>query len=125
MFLIREALNSAKVDADLRVVSDGEAAIKFFDAVDADENGTCPALVLLDLNLPKRKGEEVLKHLRQLRRCGDAKVLIVSSSDEPRDRAAVAGLRVAGYFKKPSEFADFMKLGPLVKALLEEPRGSV
>jgi CheY-like chemotaxis protein len=98
---------------------DGHAAIKFFDAVEADESLRCPALVLLDMNLPKRNGSEVLNHLRQSARCRDARVIIVSSSDAARDRAAVAGLAVVGYFKKPSDYAGFMRLGPLVKAVLE------
>ena len=60
----------------------------------------------------------MLKHLRASARCRHAPVLIVSSSDAPRDRAAVETLGVAGYFKKPSELREFMKLGPLVKGLL-------
>ena len=125
VYLIREALGSVLVDADLHVVSDGNAATRFMDAADADENSPCPVLVLLDLNLPKKTGEEVLKHLRQSRRCRHAKVLIVSSSDGPRDRASVADLAISGYFKKPSEYAEFMKLGPLVRSLLEMPIASV
>jgi CheY-like chemotaxis protein len=119
VFLIREALETAEVNANVHVVTDGHAAIKFFDAVDADENTRCPVLVLLDMNLPKRSGNEVLSHLRQSRRCREARVIIVSSSDAPRDRASVADLAVAGYFKKPSDYAGFMRLGPLVKSVLE------
>jgi CheY-like chemotaxis protein len=119
VFLIREALETAEVNAKVHVVTDGHAAIQFFDAVEADENTRCPVLVLLDMNLPKRSGNEVLNHLRQSRRCREARVIIVSSSDAPRDRASVADLAVAGYFKKPSDYAGFMRLGPLVKALLD------
>ena len=103
------------------MVRDGHAATKFFDAADADPNAPCPALVLLDLNLPKKTGAEVLKHLRESRRCQAAQVLIVSSSDSVRDRASVQHLGAAGYFKKPTEYEAFMKLGPVVKALLEKP----
>jgi CheY-like chemotaxis protein len=119
VFLIREALETAEVNANVHVVTDGHAAIKFFDAVEADENIPCPALVLLDMNLPKRNGNEVLNYLRQTTRCRDAQVIIVSSSDAPRDRASIADLAVAGYFKKPSDYAAFMRLGALVKAVLE------
>jgi DNA-binding response OmpR family regulator len=77
--------------------------------------------VLLDINLPKKSGDEVLQHLRHSDRCRHAQVLVVSSSDAARDREVVAGLSVAGYFKKPSDYAEFMKLGPWVKALLEAP----
>ena len=121
IFLIREALQTARVVANVHVVMDGDSAVRFFDAADADENAPCPALVLLDINLPKRNGNEVLAHLRQSARCGAARVIIVSSSDAPRERAAVAGLAAANYFKKPSDYSEFMKLGSLAKELLELP----
>jgi chemotaxis family two-component system response regulator Rcp1 len=121
VYLIHDALQKAGVSADIQVVADGQAATAFFDQADADENAPCPTLILLDMNLPKKSGAEVLKHLRGSARCRRATVLIVSSSDAPRERTAVAGFEVAGYFKKPSEYASFLKLGPLVQDLLKEP----
>jgi two-component system, chemotaxis family, response regulator Rcp1 len=118
VFLIREALAAAQVEANVHVVTDGDAATKFFDATDADEDLPCPVLVLLDINLPKKSGDEVLQHLRHSRRCRGAQVLVVSSSDAARDRTVLAGLSIAGYFKKPSDYAEFMKLGSWVKSLL-------
>lgn len=120
VFLIREAIKTAKVDADLHVVPDGLQATQFFDVADADENAPCPDLVLLDLNLPKKTGDDVLKYMRQSRTCKNALVLIVTSSDSKRDREATAGLNVSGYFRKPSDYAEFMKLGAIVQALLKE-----
>jgi CheY-like chemotaxis protein len=105
VFLIRDALKEACVRGSVRVVADGKAATAFFDQADADENEPCPALILLDMNLPKKSGAEVLKHLRANTRCRRAAVLIVSSSDAPRERTEVASFDVAGYFKKPGEYA--------------------
>lgn len=119
VFLIRQAIASAQLNADLHFISDGEAATRFFDSIEVDANALCPALVLLDLNLPKKNGDEVLKHLRSMGRCRDTAVLIVSSSDVGSDREAVAGLGVSGYFQKPPDYYEFMKLGELVKRLLE------
>jgi len=118
VFLIRQAIARARVNADLHFVSDGDAATQFFDSADVDANAPCPTLVLLDLNLPKKSRDDVLRHLRGSRRCGNAAVLIVSSSDAERDREGVIDLGVNGYFRKPSDFYDFMKLGELVKKLL-------
>jgi two-component system response regulator len=84
--------------------------MRYFDAKDADLEAASPQMVLLDLNLPKRSGAEVLKHLRSSKRCGATLVLIVSSSDAARDRTAVAELGVEGYFRKPSDYMDFVKL---------------
>jgi CheY-like chemotaxis protein len=119
LFLIQEAIASAHVNADLHFASDGDAATQFFDSADGDANAPCPNLVLLDLNLPKKHGDDVLRHLRSSPRCGNASVLIVSSSDAARDREAVAGLGVNGYFRKPSDYYDYMKLGDLIKRLLD------
>lgn len=71
-----------------------------------------------DLQEPLR-GIQIFSQL--LVRYRRAAVLIVSSSDAPRERTAVAGFEVARYFKKPSEYASFLKLGPLVQDLLKEP----
>lgn len=118
VYLIREAISSAGVRAELHIVHDGHTATEFIDAVDRDPGAASPNLVLLDLNLPKKNGDEVLKHLRQSPRCQNAQVLVVSSSDAPRDRGAVEMFSIAGYFRKPSEYDAFMKLGNLVKELL-------
>lgn len=118
VFLIREAIASAHVKADLYFVSDGEAATQFFDFADADADAPCPTLVLLDLNLPKTNGHDVLKHLRSSMRCRHAAVLVVSSSDAGQDRQGAADLGANGYFRKPSDYYEFMKLGDLVKKLL-------
>jgi DNA-binding response OmpR family regulator len=118
--LIREAIKSAAIDADLHFVQDGEKATDFFDAADEDDRSPCPNLLLLDLNLPKKSGTEVLTHMRSSRKCKGTKVLIVTSSDSPRDREAVAALGANEYFRKPSGYPEFLKLGELVKRLLEE-----
>jgi DNA-binding response OmpR family regulator len=71
-----------------------------------------------------KSGCEVLHHLRESRRCKTAQVLVISSSDSARDRASVEGFGTAGYFKKPTAYAEFLKLGPLVKSLLDKPTAS-
>ncbi len=53
VFLIRESIQIAHIDADLYVVQDGDKAIRFFEEADRDAAAPCPALVILDINLPK------------------------------------------------------------------------
>jgi chemotaxis family two-component system response regulator Rcp1 len=120
VLLVQEALALHHVPAVLHVIEDGEAAIRFIDASDRDVQAPCPALVLLDLNLPKRTGAEVLRYLRRSRKCSGAKVLIVSSSDAPMERAAVQSLGANGYFRKPSSYDEFLRIGEVVLKLLEE-----
>lgn len=119
MFLIQEAIAAAQVDAAVAVVNDGHQAVEFVDRADAGQGAFCPDLVLLDLNLPKKNGIEVLRHMRNSAACRNALVLVVSSSDSASDREAVEALGFHGYFRKPSVYAEFMKLGPVVRELLE------
>jgi chemotaxis family two-component system response regulator Rcp1 len=118
VFLIQEALEASKLPLTLHVVKDGDQAIRFFEKADRDCNVACPALVLLDINLPKKRGDEVLRHLRQSRTCGSALVIAVSTSESARDREQMAKLGANGYFRKPYEYADFMKLGEMVREVL-------
>ena len=120
LFLIREAIAAASLDAVLEVVHDGEAAVHYFENAD-NQQAACPDLVLLDLNIPKKDGAEVLRQMRDSRTCRDARVLVVTSSDSARDRQAVQALGSDGYFRKPSSFAEFLKLGTIVRNLLATP----
>jgi len=119
-------LRNEGIRAELQEVDDGEKAIRFFESADADPEAPCPDLILLDINMPRYKGGEILRRLRASSRCGKSLVLVVTSSDSERDREEMDSLGANGYFRKPSEFAEFMKLGQLVKELLalgEKPSG--
>src|SRR5690242_10456320 len=107
VFLIRESIEQARLQIELHVAGDAEQAIGFLQRADRNPSAPCPALVILDINLPKRPGSEVVKHMRQTR-CGLAPVLVVTSSDSERDRDEMAKLGVRGYFRKPSDYAEFM-----------------
>ena len=114
VFLIREAIEAKKLPMVLDVVTDGEQATLYFDEADGDASMPCPSLVILDINLPKKQGSEVLKHMRRSHRCANALVIAISTSDSGRDREQMTELGVNGYFHKPSEYAAFMKLGDVV-----------
>jgi|HubBroStandDraft_6_1064221.scaffolds.fasta_scaffold1089259_1 CheY-like chemotaxis protein len=111
--LVEEALAEVNLDCDLAIVRDGAQAVDFIDRLEHP-----PALVLLDLNLPKISGEAVLERLRSSPHGKTAKVLVISSSDAPADRERVKKLGATDYFRKPTSLAEFMQLGPLVKAML-------
>jgi DNA-binding response OmpR family regulator len=111
-------MDLAGVRAVFHVVADGEQAIRFFENAAEDPDAPCPDLVILDLNLPRHKGSEVLMRMRASARCADAPVLIVTSSDSFKDREEMARLGATDYFRKPSQFAEFMKLGNRVRFIL-------
>jgi len=115
VFLIREAIKASGVNAKVHVVNNGEDAIRFFDSADRDDSSPLPGLVILDINLPKVRGKEVLERLRQSRRCRDASVIVASTSDTLQDRKIAAATGTNIYFRKPSEYDEFMKLGLLIR----------
>jgi CheY-like chemotaxis protein len=86
--------------------------------MDQDASLERPHLFLLDLNLPKKTGGQILERVRQSPRCGQIPVVILTSSDSQRDKAQAANLNATGYFRKPSRLDDFMKLGPYIRDLL-------
>lgn len=119
VFLIREALEEHHINHELHVVEDGSQAIEYVDRMSVNGALPCPDVVLLDMNLPKVEGPQVLSALRRHPACSMTPVIVVSSSDAARDRDEMARLGVSHYFRKPSNFDDFMKLGALVREIAE------
>ena len=116
--LVRVALEDRSVDCDLRVVSDGQKAMEFLDRLDADSKLACPSLLLLDLHLPKRDGAEVMSRLRASERCGQTAVVVLTSSDSPRDMEDAERHAALHYFRKPCSLDEFLALGDIVKRIV-------
>ena len=119
VFLVREAMEAARLPCRLHVVEDGEQAVLFFDRADDEPEMPCPALMILDINLPRKQGGDVLRHMRRSRKCANIPVIAVSTSDLAEDRERMTNLGVDRYFRKPSDYDEFMKLGEIAKALLQ------
>jgi chemotaxis family two-component system response regulator Rcp1 len=116
--LVRLALEEHGVEGELIVIEDGEKAIEFIQATEADEAAPCPDLAIVDLNLPKKPGREVLARMRMSERCRHIPVIILSSSDAERDRADAVQFGASRYIRKPSKLEEFLSLGLIFKALL-------
>ncbi len=119
VILVQEALAAHHIENTLHVVTDGQKALDFVATMGEAQSAPCPDLMLLDMNLPKADGVAVLAAFREHKPCAHTPVIIVSSSDSPKDRSRVAVLGVNHYFRKPPDFDEFMKLGQVVKELLE------
>jgi CheY-like chemotaxis protein len=117
--VIREAIALNRLDLDLQVFEDGEKAIEMIAGLDADEEALCPRLILLDLNLPRADGFEVLEKLRNSARCRHIPVLIMTSSAAPSDCHKSTALGANGYFHKPSQYDAFLRIGDIVREHLE------
>jgi CheY-like chemotaxis protein len=119
VILVREALLEHRITNPLCVVTDGQKAVEFLDDLSAGAHPECPALLILDLNLPRKTGREVLAHMRHIRRCDGIPVLVLSSSNAPADRKAAADLGANLYLRKPTDLADFMQIGATIRQLLQ------
>jgi CheY-like chemotaxis protein len=118
VLLVGEALAAHGIVYQLRLVRDGEEALKLLARIGKPGEPACPDVFLLDLNLPKVDGVDVLQAFRNHPQCGETPVIVLSSSDAPRDRDQVNALNVARYFKKPISFEGFMQLGAIVKEVV-------
>jgi len=117
--LIRETLRENGVAVHLHVASDGEQAIALIDRIDRQEV-RCPALILLDLNLPRKTGHEVLERLRKSPSNSASPVVILSSSSAPRDLEEASRLGATKYIIKPSTLEELMTLGTIVRDFLAQ-----
>lgn len=117
IYLVKEAIRREGLDCQLEVAGDGERAISIIDALDSDGAARCPDLLLLDLNVPRISGDEVLLRVRRSPRCAGIPVVIITSSGSPADHDRARELGAAAYFRKPSDFQEFMKLGRLLRNL--------
>ena len=113
---VQRAMKKIKVSNPLYVARTGVEALAMLrgDGVPAIE--PVPSLILLDLNLPKMGGIEFLKELRADAVLGSMHVIVLTSSNEPRDRAAAFEYEVDDYIVKPHSFAEFSNAMSIILA---------
>jgi chemotaxis family two-component system response regulator Rcp1 len=118
IFLFKLALTAPQVSAELIVMEeDGEAGFDFIRQVE-DGSASAPQVFILDMSLPRHNGAELIDRIRRSPACASVRIIVASSSQSPRDRAAAAEHGADRYFVKPSNFDDFMKIGEIVSDLL-------
>ena len=115
--LVREALSEHKVECELTVITNGERAVRLLAEIEAGEHA-CPALFIIDLNLPKKPGRVVLQRVRDSAVCGHVPAIVLSSSDSQKDKDDVAAFGPSQYIRKPSKLDDFIRLGAVFKQIL-------
>ena len=121
VYLIREALQAYGVDCPIRLASDGQDVLRMISPAGSNDGDHNLGLIILDLNLPKHDGIEILQRLRENERLAHVPVVILTSSDSPRDRLIVTRLGAARYLRKPSKLDQFLGLGAIFKELLAQP----
>ncbi len=118
VFVIKEVLESSGLNLGIHVTTNGQEALVYLRDLTRDQKAVCPVLVLLDLNLPKVTGIEVLRELRASR-CSRTPVIVVTSSSAETDRYTAQQLGATAYFQKPTTLAEYMELAELIKRVLD------
>jgi chemotaxis family two-component system response regulator Rcp1 len=113
VYLIRQALEENGVKYTLNVASHGGEMMAA-----VSKSSKAPDLVVLDLNLPRHDGLEILKLIRDNGDFSHVPVVILTSSDSPKDRTAASILGAACYIRKPSNLEEFMAIGVTLQTLL-------
>ena len=106
--LIREALQFGRVLNRISVVPDGEAALAFLNRTRGFETAARPDLILLDLNLPRKDGFEVLKEVKEHRDLSSVPVVILTSSQADRDILKSYNLHANCFISKPVDVDEFL-----------------
>lgn len=109
--LIKEALETSKIYNALSVVNDGEEAINFLRKKgEYINNAVHPDVVLLDLNLPKKNGQEVLAEIKSDKDLMRIPVVILTSSRNEEDILKSYNLHANCYITKPIDLNQFIKV---------------
>jgi len=108
--LMKEALKDAKINLSLNEAYDGVQAMDFLKRRNGFERAARPDLVLLDLNMPRKDGREVLAEIKGDPALSDIPVVILTTSKSDEDILATYKLHANCYINKPVDFNEFIKV---------------
>jgi len=108
--LIEEVFESAKIQNKLYVVEDGEEAMLFLRGEGQFSGVPRPDIILLDLNLPKKDGREVLGEIKGDNDLKNIPVVVLTTSRAEEDIFESYNLHVNAYITKPVDFDQFVKV---------------
>ena len=118
-FLLDRALKKQDLRFELLHLLSGDEALAFIRGQGAWADAAIPNLILVDLNLSKYTGEDILREIRSAKHLGGVPVCVWSSSRSRRDEALLKDLGVSQFITKPSGLDQFMEIGKTLKDLLE------
>jgi two-component system, chemotaxis family, response regulator Rcp1 len=107
--LVEEAFQDGRLKYHLDIAEDGVAALSFLRRLGKHRNALRPDLILLDLNLPKKDGREVLADIKQDLDLRTIPVIVLTTSDDEADVHHAYGLHANCYMTKPVDIDDFLR----------------
>ena len=114
--LTQEVLRDAKIANELHVVGDGEQAMAFLHRTGAHAAGPRPDLVLLDLNLPRKDGREVLSEMSHDDDLHSIPVIVLTTSAAEQDILHSYELSANAYITKPIDLDEFIRVVRSIEA---------
>ena len=111
--ILRHTLDQLSGDYELTVLHDGADGLKFVEDVREVTRETHPCVVLLDINLPKHDGLEVLRAIRNEKSLDHIPVIMVAGMITPEQRRQIVQM-AATYHPKPSDLKGYRELGTLI-----------
>lgn len=108
--LTQEAFKEGQMDITMSVVMDGVEAVKFLKKEDEYAESEVPDLILLDLNLPKMDGREVLEVIKSTPALKRIPVVVLTTSNAEQDILKSYNLHVNCYINKPVDFDKFFDI---------------
>lgn len=115
--LIKLSLRSQRLANEVFCVSSGEEAFRFLHGEGEYQNsGSCPDLILLDLNMPGMGGKEFLRRIKLDETLKQIPIVILTTSDAEEDILDSYKLQASGYVKKPVRLEDFRRVMESIEA---------
>lgn len=121
VYLIRVALEEHGIDCPVQVAADGKEVLRIVQQQEMLPESQL-SLIILDLNLPLHDGIEILQRLHVTERRNRIPVVVLTSSDSPRDRITASELGAAAFLRKPSNLEQFLRLGAVFKEVLGQAK---
>jgi two-component system response regulator len=110
VMIAREALAAGRLSTDLHVVTDGVEAMSFLRRTDEYSDAIRPDLILLDLNLPRKSGHEVLAEVKEDPDLRRIPVVVLTTSQAQEDVAKSYDLHASVHVSKPVDFDQFTEV---------------
>ena len=122
VFLLDRALKKQNLRFELLHLTTGGKALSFIRRQGEYAQAPVPSLILLDLNLSRYSGEDILREIRTARHLDGVPVCVWSSSKSRRDEAMLKEIGVSRFITKPAGLDQFMEIGKILRDSLAEPQ---
>lgn len=124
VYLVRKALEHEGSKFQLILMPDGAEALAFIRREDPYSERPVPDVAVLDLNLPKNEGAEVLETLRKSKDLSNVPVVIMTSTASVAERQRVERFGAERYITKPCDLDEYLQIGSIVRDVILESRAA-